>query len=212
MQFEQVRVKICGIQDPHSGLAAARAGADAIGMVFASSRRQVTPEQAREICQALPPLVTRVGVFVDADPLEVRQIARYCGLDVVQLHGQESPTYCKELGLRCIKAIPAKDRLTLEKANFYPVGAVLVDTYIEGTTGGTGLTFNWHLLDDLKLKVPLILAGGLTPANVGRAIALVRPYGVDVSGGVEIKGQKDSQLIKAFIKRAREVCAGATGY
>lgn len=211
MRYDAVRVKICGIQDPRTGAAAAQAGADAIGMVFAKSQRQVTPEQAREICQALPPMVTRVGVFVDTPAAEVRQIASFCGLDVVQLHGQESPGYCQELGLRCIKALAAKDGLTLEKSSLYPVSAVLVDTYVKGLSGGTGLTFNWHLLEELNLKAPLILAGGLNPGNVGRAVALVRPYGVDVSSGVEVNGQKDIQLIKAFIKRTREVCAYAAG-
>ncbi|MEW6065044.1 MAG: phosphoribosylanthranilate isomerase [Bacillota bacterium] len=211
MPVDTVRIKICGIRDPRTGEAAALAGADAIGMVFAPGRRQVTPEQARQICQATPPLVTRVGVFVDTPASEVRQIAHFCGLDLVQLHGRESPDHCRELGLRCMKAIAARDRQTLEQAKDYPVAALLVDTYVKGVSGGTGITFNWHLLENLSLKVPLILAGGLNPANVGRAVALVRPYGVDVSSGVETSGQKDLQLIHAFIKRAREVSAYAAG-
>jgi len=211
LQVNTVRIKICGVRDPRIGEAAALAGADAIGMVFAPGRRQVTPEQARAICQAIPPLVARVGVFVDTPAAEVRQIAHYCGLDLVQLHGRESPDYCRELGLRCIKAVPARNRQTLEQASIYPVAALLVDTYLEGVAGGTGQPFNWRLLENLPLKAPLILAGGLNPANVGRAVALVRPYGVDVSSGVEVNGQKDLQLIKAFIKRAREVSAYAAG-
>lgn len=211
MQSNTVRIKICGIRDPRTGEAAALAGADAIGMVFAPGRRRVTPEQAREICQAIPPLVARVGVFVDTPAAEVRQIAQFCGLDLVQLHGQESPAYCRELGLRCIKAVPARDRQTLEQANLYPVAALLVDTYVKGVAGGSGIAFNWHLLENLPLQAPLILAGGLNPANIGRAVALVRPYGVDVSSGVEVNGEKDLQLIKAFIKRAREVCEYAAG-
>ncbi|WP_003543320.1 phosphoribosylanthranilate isomerase [Desulfotomaculum nigrificans] len=210
--MSSLRIKICGIRDPRTGYAAALVGADAIGMVLAPSRRQVTPEQAREICQALPPMVTRVGVFVNTPAEEVRQIAHFCGLDIVQLHGQESPDYCRNLGLRCIKALPARDRHTLEQARLYPVSAILVDAFVKGQTGGTGCTFNWHLLDDLDLKLPLILAGGLTPDNVGRAVALVRPFAVDVSSGVEVNGQKDIHLITAFIKRAREVCTYAAGY
>lgn len=205
MSYNGVKIKICGIQDPRTGYDAAMAGADAIGLVFARSRRQVSPEQAREICQALPPLVTTVGVFVDTPIEEVRDIADFCGLNLVQLHGQESSGYCRELGLRCIKAVPARDRLTLEQANAYPVSAVLVDTYLQGESGGTGKTFDWKLLEGVKLDLPFILAGGLHPGNVGRAVALLKPYGVDVSSGVEVNGQKDITLIKTFINRAREV-------
>lgn len=205
MSYNGVKIKICGIQDPRTGYDAAMAGADAIGLVFARSRRQVSPEQAREICQALPPLVTTVGVFVDTPIEEVRDIADFCGLNLVQLHGQESSGYCRELGLRCIKAVPARDRLTLEQANSYPVSAVLVDTYLQGESGGTGKTFDWKLLEGVKLDLPFILAGGLHPGNVGRAVALLKPYGVDVSSGVEVNGQKDITLIKTFINRAREV-------
>ncbi len=205
MSYNGVKIKICGIQDPRTGYDAAMAGADAIGLVFARSRRQVSPEQAREICRALPPLVTTVGVFVDTPIEEVRDIANFCGLNLVQLHGQESSGYCRELGLRCIKAVPARDRLTLEQANSYPVSAVLVDTYLQGESGGTGKIFDWKLLEGVKLDLPFILAGGLHPGNVGRAVALLKPYGVDVSSGVEVNGQKDITLIKTFINRAREV-------
>ncbi|ABO48801.1 phosphoribosylanthranilate isomerase [Desulforamulus reducens MI-1] len=206
-----VRVKICGVQDPKIGVAAALAGADAIGIVFASSSRRVTPEQAREICQALPPFTARVGIFVDTPQQEVQQIAHFCGLDVIQLHGGESADYCRDLGFRCIKAIPARNRQCLEEANAFPVSALLVDSYVNGKSGGNGCTFNWHLLEGLQLNKPLILAGGLNIENVGRAVAYVRPYGVDVSSGVEVKGQKDIPLIKAFIKRVREVSFNATG-
>lgn len=211
MTYPAVRIKICGLQDTSTALSAAKAGADAIGLVFAPGRRRVTPEQAREICQALPPLVSRVGVFVDSPAEEVRQIAEFCGLDIVQLHGQESPAYCSKLRLRCIKAIPVKERLTLEAVNAYPVSAVLVDTFKPGISGGSGQTFNWQLLEGLAPKPPLILAGGLNPSNVGRAVALVRPYGVDVSSGVEVNGKKEPALIRAFIQRVREVCVGAAG-
>ncbi|GAB6157925.1 phosphoribosylanthranilate isomerase [Desulfotomaculum varum] len=206
-----VRVKICGVMDPQTAEAAALAGADAIGMVLAPGRRQVSPEQARAICQAIPPLVARVGVFVDAPADEVRQIAHYCGLDLVQLHGRESPAYCRTLGLRCLKGVAARSRQALEQANNYPVAALLVDAYLPGRMGGTGQTFNWQLLENLPLQLPLILAGGLHPGNVGRAVALLRPYGVDVSSGVEVNGQKDLQLIKTFIKRAKEVSYHAAG-
>lgn len=199
------RIKICGIRDVATGLAAARMGADAIGMVLAPGRRQVSPETAREICQAMPPFVTKVGVFVNSPAEEVRQIAQFCGLDLVQLHGSESAEYCTTLGLDCIKAFAVQDAGTILKANFYPVKAVLFDTFVTGLPGGTGKTFNWHLLDKVKINLPLILAGGLTPENVGRAVALLKPYGVDVSSGVETRGNKDLDLIKAFINRVREV-------
>ncbi|AEG59636.1 phosphoribosylanthranilate isomerase [Desulforamulus ruminis] len=211
MPYKGVKVKICGIRDPRTAYDTAMAGADAVGMVFAPSRRQVTPEQAREICQALPPLITRVGIFVDAAPKEVREIVNYCGLDVVQLHGQESPEYCRELGLRCIKAVAVRDGRTLEQADAFPVSAILADTYHPKEAGGTGKTFDWSIMEDIRLKRPLILAGGLHPGNVGRAVALLKPYGVDVSSGVEINGQKDITLIQAFISRAREVYGYAAG-
>lgn len=206
MSFPAVRIKICGLQDIPTALAAARAGADAIGLVFAPGRRQVTPQQARAICQALPPLVSRVGVFVNTPKEEVRQLAHYCGLDLVQLHGQESPEYCQQLGLRCIKAIPG-DRSSLERAADYPVSALLVDH----VQPGSGQTFDWQILMGVSLKQPLILAGGLHPGNVGRAVAMVRPYAVDVSSGVEFRGKKDETLIKAFIQRVREVCYCVAG-
>ena len=211
LNYPAVRIKICGLQDTPTALAAAKAGADAIGLVFVPGRRRVTPEQARDICQSLPPLISRVGVFVDTPVEEVRQIASFCGLDIIQLHGQESPDYCRQLGLRCIKAMPAQDRPSLERANAYPVSALLVDTFLPGTRGGSGQTFNWQLLEGISFKSPLILAGGLNPGNIGRAVALVRPYGVDVSSGVEVKGKKDAILIKAFIQRVREVSAGVAG-
>lgn len=204
-----VRIKICGIQDAATGYATALAGAEAIGMVFVPGRRQVTPERAREICQELPPFVTKVGVFMDIPAEEVRQIVKYCGLDTVQLHGSESPEYCRELGLSCIKAISISGSKSVARINDYPVKAVLFDTYVQGLKGGTGKVFNWQLLNNLQLKLPFILAGGLTPENVGRALVLLNPYGVDVSSGVESDGQKNIQLIREFINRVREVGSNA---
>ncbi|MDO7788498.1 phosphoribosylanthranilate isomerase [Desulforamulus aquiferis] len=209
MARQAVRVKVCGIRDAYTATAAAKAGADAVGMVFVPGRRQVSPELAREICQSLPPFITRVGVFRDASPEEIRHIAKYCGLDLVQLHGQESPDYCRDLGLNSIKAIPVSDQGIMVKAHDYPVKALLFDTCTGGQSGGTGRVFNWQLIQEIKYKLPFILAGGLTPENVGRAVVLLNPYGVDVSSGVERNGQKDPDLIKEFINRVREVGSNA---
>ncbi|MDI6631588.1 MAG: phosphoribosylanthranilate isomerase [Bacillota bacterium] len=200
-----VRVKICGIRDIETARAAVEAGADALGFVFAASRRQVTPEAAREIIAALPPFVTAVGVFVDLPPAVVREVSDFCRLDAVQLHGAETPEYCRELNLRVIKAVRVRDAASLEGLDAYPVQAVLLDTYVPGTPGGTGKTFNWGLLAGREFRVPLILAGGLTPENVRAAVQAVRPYAVDVSGGVETDGRKDPAKIRAFIRQAKEV-------
>lgn len=200
-----VRVKICGIQDLETARAAVEAGADALGFVFAASHRRVTPEAAREIIAALPPFVTTVGVFVDVPPVVVQEVAAFCRLDAVQLHGTEPPEYCKELNLRVIKAIRVRDAASLNGLDAYPVQAVLLDTYVPGTPGGTGKTFDWRLLAGRELRAPLILAGGLTPENVRAAVRTVRPYAVDVSGGVETGGRKDPAKIRDFIRQAKRV-------
>lgn len=216
-----VRVKICGITDMETATAAVAAGADALGFVFAESRRKVAPEAAREIILGLPPFVSAVGVFVDA-PLElVREVADYCRLDAVQLHGMESPEYCTQLGLKVIKAFGVRPKEApssgtaagalvsesdLELIDTYrSVSAVLLDTAVPGLAGGTGRTFDWGLLNGKRFKIPLILAGGLTPENVTSAVRTVRPYAVDVSSGVETDGRKDAAKIKAFIKQVKEV-------
>ena len=200
-----VRVKICGIRDRETARAAVEAGADALGFVFAASPRRVTPEVAREIIAALPPFVTTVGVFVDAPLSVVREVAAFCRLDAVQLHGAEPPEYCRELNLRVIKALRVKDAGSLAAIDAYPVQAMLLDTYLPGRAGGTGKAFDWGLLAGMKFRLPLVLAGGLTPENVGAAVRTVRPYAVDVSGGVETGGRKDPAKIRAFIRQAKEV-------
>lgn len=202
-----VRVKICGLTNLEDALLAVEAGADALGFVFAPSPRRITPQEARRICLELPPFVVRVGVFVDAPLEEVRAVADFCGLDAVQLHGNEPPEYCREVGRRVIKAVRVKDYLDPDSLNHYPVQAFLLDAYVPGQAGGTGKSFNWELVAGLEFPRPFILAGGLTPFNVARAVALVRPYGVDVSSGVERDGQpgrKDPQKVKLFITEARK--------
>lgn len=205
-----VKVKICGITDLETALFAAAAGAAALGFVFAPGRRRTGPEQARRICRALPPFVTRVGVFVDAPPGEVRELVDYCGLDAVQLHGGEPPGYCRALGERVpvIKAFRVGEAGPPADMGDYPVAAVLLDTLVPGRAGGSGRAFDWRLALNTGLQTPLILAGGLTPENVARAVALVKPYAVDVSSGVETDGRKDREKIVRLIEAAK--AAGET--
>lgn len=198
------RVKICGISDVENALVAAEAGADAIGLVFAPSRRRVTVEQAREIVDALPPFVTTVGLFVDEDPARIEEVADACRLDVVQLHGSESPGFCAALGRTVIKAIRVKDAASLAVMDGYRVAGFLLDSYHPEVAGGTGRTFDWDLAEQVSGRYRVILSGGLTPANVTEAIEKVRPHGVDVSSGVETDGRKDPAKIREFVMRVRE--------
>ena len=197
------RIKICGIRDPETALAAVEAGADAIGLVFAPSRRRVTLEQARRIIQVLPPFIARVGVFVDEDLTRVREIADAGRLDAVQLHGSETPEYAAALPLPVIKAIRVRNAASIDGMGAYRVAAFLLDSFEPELAGGTGKPFTWALAAGLGAPAPLILAGGLTPENVGEAIQTVRPYGVDVSSGVETDGRKDPGKIRAFIAAVR---------
>lgn len=200
-----MRVKICGIKDEGTALKAVESGADALGFVFAPGPRQVSRELVRSICATLPPFVSRVGVFVNESPEKVEETAVYCGLDFVQLHGEETPDYCRSIKYRVIKAIRVRDRSCLAHLDSYPCAAVLLDTYVPGLKGGTGRCFDWRLARQQPLSRPLIVAGGLNPENVRDAIAALRPYAVDVSGGVESFGKKDIKKISLFIQRAKGV-------
>ncbi len=210
-------VKICGLREPEHAAAAARAGADLIGFVFAPARRQVTASIARScIAAAREVAVSRtlvaVGVFVDAAPAEIAGIAKDAGLDAVQLHGTESPETIRNLSLPVIKALRPQPKSTsgtlLSEIHHYqsapvpPVG-ILVDGYSEQASGGTGARADWSLAAEICTESPILLAGGLDPENVGDAIQRVRPLGVDVSSGVEIDGIKDSALITQFVLAAR---------
>jgi phosphoribosylanthranilate isomerase len=199
-----IRVKICGIADVPSALVASEAGADAIGLIFAPSRRQVSPERAREITAALPPFISKVGVFVDDDHHRIEDLAAACGLQAVQLHGAESPEFCEGFGVPVIKAIRVKDASSLEGLSDYPVGAFLLDTFDASALGGTGKVFDWSLASRAAQTHRVILSGGLTPENVMSALTRVHPYGVDVSSGVETNGTKDHGKIRVFIRRVRE--------
>ncbi|POD71898.1 phosphoribosylanthranilate isomerase [Pseudomonas syringae group genomosp. 3] len=197
-----VRSKICGITRIEDALAAADAGADAIGLVFyPKSPRAVTVLQARAIIAALPPFITTVGLFVNASRCELNETLDAVALDMLQFHGDETPEECDGYHRPYIKALRVKagDDIAQACRTYRNARGVLLDTYVEGVPGGTGETFDWALIPD-SLDKPVILAGGLTSANVAQAIAQVRPYAVDVSGGVEkSKGIKDRGKILAFM-------------
>ncbi|WP_044874986.1 phosphoribosylanthranilate isomerase [Pseudomonas sp. LFM046] len=201
-----VRIKICGITRIEDALAAVAAGADAIGLVFyAKSPRAVTPAQAKAIVAALPPFVTSVGLFVDMPRDELKQVLSEVPLDLLQFHGDEGPEDCAGHGRPYIKALRVKpgDDVAAAISRYPDAAGILLDTYVPGTPGGTGEAFDWSLVPRNAAK-PLVLAGGLTPENVGEAVRQVRPYAVDVSGGVEAsKGIKDAEKIQSFIRRAR---------
>ncbi|MHA3736885.1 phosphoribosylanthranilate isomerase [Pseudomonas sp. Eth.TT006] len=201
-----VRSKICGITRIEDALAAVEAGADAIGFVFyAKSPRAVSVQQARAIIRALPPFVTTVGLFVNASRCELGEILDAVPLDLLQFHGDEGAEACEDWHRPYIKALRVKAGDDIAAAvDAYPsASGVLLDTYVEGVPGGTGEAFDWSLIPQ-QLSKPLILAGGLTPENVADAVARVKPYAVDVSGGVEAsKGIKDHAKIRAFIDAVR---------
>jgi len=204
----RTRVKICGITRVEDGLAAARLGADAIGLVFyAKSPRAVSISQAQALVRALPPFVTIVGLFVDADPEEIRRVLAAVPLDLLQFHGMEAPEACRGYGRPYIKvAHMDKDTDVINLARPYDDAAgILVDTYVQGVPGGTGQSFDWSRLP-ANLGCPLIVAGGLTPDNVAAVVAQVHPWAVDVSGGVEAApGVKDVAKIAAFIRGVNSV-------
>jgi phosphoribosylanthranilate isomerase len=203
-----VRVKICGITSLKDGMAAVDAGAHALGFVFYEhSPRQVTCEIAQQITRALPPFVTRVGVFVNPSEDLVRRMIDACGIDALQFHGEEPPEFCEQFGMCTIKAFRIRDRGSIRQLDRYQTDAWLLDSYVPGQPGGTGAQFNWDLAREAReLGRPIILAGGLTPENVGEAIRRAHPFAVDVSSGVETEpGRKDLKKIEEFIRRAAGV-------
>lgn len=201
-----VRVKICGITSLDDAAVAVDSGADALGFVFfKGSPRYVTPEHAFSIIRELPAFVTVVGVFVDEEPREIERIASEACLDVIQFHGDEQPEACR-MARRMLKAIRVKSIDSLEPLKHFrdKVSAFLLDAYSPDALGGTGLKFNWDIAVEAKQFGRIILAGGLTPDNIQQAVRHVRPYGVDVSSGVERdKGRKDHEKVKIFIERAK---------
>ncbi|MBI5198328.1 MAG: phosphoribosylanthranilate isomerase [Nitrospirae bacterium] len=213
-----IRIKICGMTNRDDAMTASDLGADAVGFIFyTQSPRFIEPTRAAEIIAQLPPFVVPVGVFVDEEERQIRQILRKCDLQVLQFHGKESPSFCGSFREKVIKSFRVdknheKDRSSLLKViETYPVDAVLLDAYVPSLPGGTGQTFNWGVAVEVQLTLQgikpyskLILSGGLTPGNVANAVQQVRPYAVDVSSGVEsTPGKKDPQKMKAFINAAR---------
>ena len=200
-----IRVKICGITNIEDALMAVEAGADALGFVFfKGSPRFISPEQAAAIIRRLPPFVQTVGLFVNEKPATVNSVADKCGLDIVQLHGEESPEYCHDVKRRIIKAFRVKDASSLDDISNYQAAAALLDAWSPSAHGGTGTTFNWDIAAKAASSRPIILAGGLTPDNVAEAIAVVKPYAVDVSSGVEsAPGKKDAGLVSRFIRSCK---------
>jgi phosphoribosylanthranilate isomerase len=213
------RVKICGITETAHALAAVEAGADFIGLVFAPSKRLIDVEKAKEITTAVKgrrergeSKVATVGVFVNTPAAEVNRVADYCGLDTVQLSGDEHWDYLRDIEKPIIKAVRVhrqhggEDLLAELASGYQLLGADLIcllDCYVAGNYGGSGRAFDWIVAREATEKFPVIIAGGLSPKNVGQAIKLARPWGVDVSSGVESRGVKDISKINAFITAVR---------
>jgi phosphoribosylanthranilate isomerase len=195
------KVKICGIKTLSDAKFAVDYGADAIGFVFAESIRNVGGEKARAIIQKLPPFVTTVGLFVNDTAENIEAICRFCGLDAIQLHGNERPALLNKLKVfKTIKAFRIRNEKDILPIKKYKPDAILLDGYSENKMGGTGTSFDWKIVKRLRTSIPIIVAGGLTHLNVSQAIRIVNPYAVDVSSGVESSpGKKDRKLIKKFI-------------
>ena len=208
------RIKICGITRAEDAKTVAASGADAIGLVFyAKSPRYVSAEQAAQLAATLPPFVTTVGLFVDAEPAFVREVLAAVPLDVLQFHGDETPEYCAQFGRPYLKAIRVKAGVDLVEcaARYVGAQALLLDAYVAGVPGGTGATFDWTLIPR-NLPLPVILSGGLDAENVAEGIRQVRPYAVDVSSGVEAaKGIKDAAKVAAFVNEVKRIDVQLSG-
>jgi len=198
----RTRTKICGITREADAVCAVESGADAIGLVFyPPSPRFVDIEMAQKICQSVGPFVSVVGLFVNADSKTIDEVCDGVPLDLLQFHGEETESECSEYGIPFIKAVRVKNADDVNQAvrKYKRSKGILVDAYVEGIPGGTGESFDWSLLPK-NVSAPIILAGGLRPENIFQAIVDVRPYAVDVSGGVEqSKGIKDNEKISRFI-------------
>ncbi|MBU0728431.1 MAG: phosphoribosylanthranilate isomerase [Proteobacteria bacterium] len=200
----RTRIKVCGMTDMAEARGAAEAGVDALGFIFVKqSPRYIDPDLARNIIRILPPFVDAVGVFVNEDPDVVGEIAQYCGLTMVQLHGDEPPEYCQKITTRIIKTFSVGAGRQAPDLSPYAgiVSGFLFDTFHEKIAGGTGETFDWSILEGIEAPGPIILAGGLAPENVSEAIRQTSPFAVDVNSGVEIEpGRKLLERIRMFVQ------------
>ncbi|ASL63968.1 phosphoribosylanthranilate isomerase [Bacillus thuringiensis] len=201
-----MKVKICGITDVETAKSACEYGADALGFVFAESKRKITPKRAKEIIQELPANVLKIGVFVNESVEVIQKIADECGLTHVQLHGDEDNHQIRRLNIPSIKSLGVTSESDMKNAQGYEADYILFDSPKEKFHGGNGKTFSWELLGHMpkESREKTILAGGLNVLNIEEAIRTVRPYMVDVSSGVEIEGKKDVEKIKQFIIKAKE--------
>jgi phosphoribosylanthranilate isomerase len=199
-------VKICGITRVQDAVAAVDAGAHALGfMFFENSKRNVSPGLAAGIIGELPPFVAKVGVFVNPSEEQVRATIEATGIDTLQFHGEESPEFCRRFGLKGIKAFRIRNRNSLSQCAAYQDCAWLLDSYVDGAQGGTGVTFDWDVaVEAVTMTRMVMLAGGLKPETVGEAVRKVRPFGVDVSSGVESEpGRKDHHKVRDFVSAVR---------
>ena len=202
----RTKVKICGTTSLNDALLAIESGADAVGFIFyKESPRNISQKDVKDIVVQLPPFIETVGVFVNETSDKVNRIAEQCRLTAVQLHGDESPAFCRRIKRRVIKAVRVKDAESLKGMSGYDVSGYLLDAFNEESRGGTGKIFDWNLALRAKKQGPVIIAGGLNPFNVYTAIHRVKPYGVDVCSGVEKSpGVKDSEKVGEFIKAVRK--------
>ena len=202
-----VFTKVCGITNPGDARVAAEAGADAIGLIFAESPRNVNVEEARAVSIALPGDVLKVGVFVDAGPEEVLRIAIEVGLDLAQLHGDETPetvATIRNAGLPVMKAVRVRNSEALGALERYEADLLLLDAWSARARGGTGETFDWALAKSVKGRGNIVVSGGLAPDNVREAIEFFEPYGVDASSSLEERpGKKSGELVRRFVRAAK---------
>jgi len=200
------RIKICGLTRPEDISLISELGIDMAGFIFVpASPRYLIPEQAELLVRELPPQVKRVGVFVDEEPMAVRKTAKQLKLDILQFHGDEAPDYCRQFKIPFFKAFRVRGSLDLNSLRTYRAKAILLDSFSSGARGGTGKTFDWKLARAAMGKgIPIILAGGLTPENAAKAVRTVKPWGLDVSSGVEsAPGIKDHEKVRNFVKVVR---------
>ncbi len=197
------KVKICGLKREEDILYVNELQPDYVGFVFTKSTRQIDKYKAKELIDILDKNIKKVGVFLNNSFEEVNEIARYCDLDILQFHGDESPIYCNRFDYEIWKAFRIRDETSLKKLESYPVKGFLLDTFVKGQYGGTGKIFNWDIVSDINKDKFIILAGGLKCENIKKAIKTVKPHVVDLSSGVEVNGVKNFEKIKKIIESVR---------